>query len=190
MNRPFASWDNRDCERIQGLLSDYTDGSLSARQTWEVERHLADCRECAAQAQQMKVLVGALRSVERHSTPDDFMRKLHAQLDALGPVPQAQRSFSARWRDEWLALRNVLSLRRVSLVGAGLAAVGLLVFFVVGRPTSTSSPNTTNTTNTAAHLQQALERHVATAAGDPLDDPTAERLAAPLSLDSEGNGSE
>lgn len=190
MNRPFASGNHRDCERIQGLLSDYTDGILSAHQTWEVECHLADCRECAAQAQQMKALVGALRSAERHSTPDDFMRKLHAQLDALGPVPQTQRSALANWRDGWQALCSAFSLRRVSVVGAGLAAVGLLVFFMVGRPTSTSSSNTMATTNTAAHLQQALERHVATAASDPLDDPTAERLAAPLSLDSEENGSE
>lgn len=188
MRTTFEQQNSRECEVVQRLLLAYTDGALSARQMWEVERHLADCKTCSTQAQQMQLLVNALRNVERRDTSDLFMAKLHERLDTL-PAPTS-RSYMARLREDFAALSDIVRPRRLSLVGACMAAVAIIVVLILSRPASVSIPSSAVQAMAAPHLQQALERHVATAAADPLDDPAAERLAANPSLDTDASGTE
>jgi anti-sigma factor RsiW len=46
--------DNSRCRSLLGCLSDYVDGSLSEELCHEIERHMAECRNC-------RVVVDTLR---------------------------------------------------------------------------------------------------------------------------------
>src|SRR5579871_2609263 len=94
--------ENSECRHVRELLSDYLDNTLAARRVLEVERHLADCPDCAALVREMEATVHLLRTAETYDTSDDFMVKLHARLDGLAPEPTQSRSVLTAARD-WLA---------------------------------------------------------------------------------------
>src|SRR5215467_7538065 len=100
--RPFDHQNNRDCGKVQAFLSDYVDNALSAREVWEVEKHLAACPECAAQAREQQATVHLLHTMERHDTSTDFMARLHARLDGLEP-PQVRVHSLRDTLQGWLA---------------------------------------------------------------------------------------
>src|SRR5438045_265717 len=56
---------NMNCRNIQPLLSEYIDNVLSARDTWEVDKHLAECNGCARVVNQMRQTVRLLAESDR-----------------------------------------------------------------------------------------------------------------------------
>src|SRR5579859_3667904 len=111
MNRAFEQ-PSGACRAAGRLLSDYVDGMLSARETWEVEKHLAACPECAAAAKQIHATVELLHTSERFETGNDFMAKLHARLDRLDPEPARSRTPLDVLRDGLAAAGETLRVRR------------------------------------------------------------------------------
>ena len=186
--RPLDNQDNRNCGKVQALLSEYVDNALSAREVWEVEKHLAACPECAAQAREMQAAVHLLRSVERRDTSADFMARLHARLDSLGP--QQTRSPSLRDTVQgWLAgLRDPLRLNRLPALGLSLAMAAAVLFFALNRPVTTVTPSGTPVQPISV---EPLRRHVALSASNPFDDPVAATLEAQNAMhDSDGASGE
>jgi|SRR5579884_2508176 len=186
--RPFDNQDNRNCGKVQAFLSEYVDNALSAREVWEVEKHLAACPECAAQAHEMQATVQLLRMAERHDTSMDFMARLHARLDGL--EPQQTRSHPLRDSVQgWLAgLRDPLRLNRLPALGLSLAMAAVVLFFALDRPVDSVNPAGTPA---QAISVEPLRRHVALSASNPFDDPVAATLEAQNALhDSDGAPSE
>src|SRR5579862_7694793 len=121
--RPLDNQDNRNCGKVQALLSEYVDNALSAREVWEVEKHLAACPECAAHARELQATVHLLHAMERHDTSTDFMARLHARLDGL-ESPQVRARSLRDTLQGWLAgMRDPLRLNRLPAFGLGLAVV-------------------------------------------------------------------
>src|SRR5437016_11161807 len=92
----------RGCGQVQALLSDYVDNTLSARQAWNVEKHLADCPACTALSQELRATVRLLQATPHLDTADDFMAKLHARLDTVEPATFRKPSPLETVRD-WLS---------------------------------------------------------------------------------------
>ena len=109
------------CKTAQALLSDYTDNALSARQTWDVEKHLSACPDCTAQMQQMQMTVTLLHATPRLDAADDFMAKLHARLDGLEPEMARAPTLSTRLRDWVAGMQEYLRVRSQPTVGMALA---------------------------------------------------------------------
>ena len=101
------------CRDTQGLLSEYIDNTLSARQVWEVEKHLAVCKECGQASRQMQETVSLLRGAARFDTGDDFMARLHARLDDVSPEPARRQSVAERTREALSRVRDGFSARRI-----------------------------------------------------------------------------
>ncbi len=167
---------NPECGRMQILLSDYIDNTLSGRQVWEVERHLAECRVCADQAHEMQATVQLLQAAPRYDTGDDFMAKLHARLDTV--EPEQARSPLAGLRD-WLgSLPSALNSRRAPALALGMAMAVLALLTFLPRPTPTNPVLPGPGTPPPALSVVTLQRNVALAALNPLDDPAAANLEA------------
>lgn len=165
--------DNADCRQWQMLLSDYIDNALPARQTWEVEKHLASCPDCAHQLRQMQSTVQALRTAPAFVVGDDFMAKLHARLDVLEPKPSFLQSLRARMAD----LNSSLRIRPLPTLGLSMALA--LVFGVAWFNTPPpSEPTIALPSHSGEAFRQQLHNNVALIASDPLQDPAAANLEA------------
>jgi anti-sigma factor RsiW len=186
---PFAAKKSADtlqpaCRATQGLLSEYIDSTLSARQTWEVEKHLAVCKECGQASRQMQETVSLLRGAARFDTGDDFMARLHARLDDVAPEPARRRSVAERTREALDRARAGFSVRRIPGLNLGVAAAGVAALLFIVQSTITphvTNPNSVGTVavSTAAlkAVHENLQRNVALTATDPLGDVAAENLA-------------
>ena len=185
------------CRVAREQLSAYVDNTLSARDVWNVEKHLTACPECAEVSRQMQATVHLLHSVERLDTNDDFMAKLHARLDGLEPEPARQTSLKDWMRDVSASLRMGLVSRRAPGFGLGMAAVGIAAFAVLTHLPSPVVPDTRGTVAISAPLtmplnsgvHENLPRNVALTANDPLGDVAAEYLES-AEVGGETNGKE
>ena len=67
-------------DRLRRLLSSYMDGQVTSAESVRVERHLAGCRECMAELENLRATVGLLRALPELAIPCSFT------LDAV-PAP-------------------------------------------------------------------------------------------------------
>ncbi len=160
----------KECSQVQGLLSEYIDGTLFAADTWQVEKHIAACSGCAEAARQMRVTVDLLQNVPQHELSDDFMSRLHAQLDTVEP---ARASVWVRMGQQWDHMRDGMQVRRAPMLGLGVASLAavLLVAVNFSHPKVVPAVDQTQTV-------EPLQRSVALAAENPFDDPLAANLEA------------
>lgn len=69
-----------NCKHVWAQVSDYIDGSVTPEMKADIERHLANCRRCAAvldSTRNILVLVGDERTFE---LPVGFDERLHGRL--------------------------------------------------------------------------------------------------------------
>lgn len=176
------------CRETQTQLSDYLDNSLSAREVWEVEKHLAACADCTEFSQSLQQTVNLLHSAESLDTSGDFMARLHARLDGLEPEPMRRPAPLSALRD-WLAgVRDSLYVRRVPALSLGMASLAMALILMVSHQTLPVDPLESGSVAAARNLQlgqdqDALSKHVAVTASNPFDDPVAAKLEAEASND-------
>lgn len=180
--------DNRECAQMQPLLSDYLDNTLSARQVWNVEKHLAACAECAALCREIRATVRLLQAAPRFDTGGDFMAKLHARLDSVEPERPLSRSRLTALRDGWAGLVATLRQRPVPALSLGFAVTALLALLLMPhggsvKPSDLPAPPPPLASTPAPLAAQSLRRNVALAAANPLDDPAAANLEAHAALE-------
>jgi len=78
--------DQRDCERITGLLDVYLDGELPAREMTQVAAHLGLCAHCKVEAGTRLAFRERLRKAVRGTpVPDDLDRRLLGNLNVSRP---------------------------------------------------------------------------------------------------------
>ncbi len=176
------------CSDAQSLLSEYADNALSARQTWEVEKHLAVCGDCTEVSRQMQATVTLLRTAEKHDTADDFMAKLHTRLDGLEPT-RLRRSLKDQAQDWLIGVRDAMRPHRVPVLSLGVSMAAVVALLVLmpnhaekGFVASQAGSGISVTAPTEA-LQHNLQRNVALSARDPFADPAAENLTAQSAAD-------
>lgn len=168
-----------NCKKITPLLSVFIDDRLSARDTFEVDRHLNECRECAKTYDLMKRTVEIVSSAPRFDAPDDFAVRLQARLETIQPAPA---------RNVWL--QELGDLFRPRLLPAWGAAVGacaltLVMIYTFQPPVKTAFVKSPSGTDTVV-VQQARVQNVALAASSPLEDVSVANLAAHSAADTEG----
>ncbi len=157
-----------NCKTIQPLLSEYIDNVLSARDTWEVDKHLSECNPCAGALNELRRTVGLLAEAPRFEVSVNFMEKLQSRIAVIEPQPPRMAWFSG--------LREMFRPRVLPAWGAAVGACGLAVFFLASRPIveidRTPSPHGPSIAQTARNQSVAL------AASNPLGDPAAAALVA------------
>ena len=166
---------NRTCNAVQKLLGSYVDNTLSGRDVWEVERHLAACSECASVLELTRRTISALHSAQQLDTSNDFMANLHGRLDSLGEVG-GKRSPGTFIQDMLEAMRGPLVVNPLRTFSVSAAAIGAAVLlFTLPGALRTSTPAVSVG---EAISQENLDRHVAVTASNPFDDPVAAKLEA------------
>ena len=170
-----------ECAAIQVQLAEHTENTLSGRQVWDVEKHLARCTDCAQISREMQATISLLKNMERRDTGNDFMARLHTRIDTLEPETVRARSAKTVLYD-WLAtLGSVLRSPRVPALSLGIAATAVVAFLIVPRPVPNvpqSAALRVKPDSVTQIAAEPLRRNAALAASNPFDDPVAATLEA------------
>jgi anti-sigma factor RsiW len=159
-----------NCKTIQPLLSEYIDNALSARDTWEVDKHLADCNGCARALNELRMTVRLLGERPRFEVSADFMENLQSRIAAVQPEPP---------RAAWLAsLREMFRPRALPAWGAAAGACGLALVMLMQRVDAPENAAAPLRPAAPPLVQTARNQSVALAATNPLGDPAAAALIA------------
>ena len=165
---------NQECSEVQRRLGEYIDNTLSGRDVWAIERHLAVCSECSQMLAQTNHTIALLQQTPRLDTGADFMANLHGRLDTLGPVG-GRRTLRDMAAELFVAVQTLLVLKPVRTLGMGVAALGA-VALIVTVPAALRVPVPIQPAEVIS--QENLDRHVAVTASNPFDDPEAAKLEA------------
>jgi anti-sigma factor RsiW len=165
-----------NCKQVEPLLSEYLDNTLSARDTWEVDRHLTVCPECQKTLNELRQTVSLLVQTPRFELSEDFTMKLQARLEKLEPRPS---------RSCWLnTLKEIFRPRVLPAWGAATVACGLLIVFIlIQKPVMQEPGQPALPSSEITEVQQAKTQNIALSASNPLDDLSAANLAAHSSMD-------
>lgn len=184
-NRELTS---RECRHVSDELSAYVDGRAEPKQKALIERHLAECAQCAAELEQLRCLVDAIRATPPVRSPRSF---------ALSPEMVRERPRRS-WLNIWSSLAPAV---------AGAAALILAALFFVdyrlqtggglvgaGAPSAASAPQAARPADSAAPVGPAPLVAVTapvfvTATPEPVAEPML-ATQAPAAADSAAPSSE
>lgn len=107
------------CRDVWNLIEPFVDGELDQSDAEKVQKHLAECKRCAAEAAKLSKVVGELSSVVEEELPPFFRTRVLAELKEVDKEKGPRRSLKLAW-----------AISSVSVVA--LAAVLIWVF--VGGP--------------------------------------------------------
>src|SRR5579862_1500897 len=76
-----------NCKEIQTLLIDYLDQRLDAATSERIKQHLDDCQECRHEADELQVLLAAMKGTVAETPPpalrESFDTMLQSELNML-----------------------------------------------------------------------------------------------------------
>ena len=111
-----------DCQKVQSLISEYSVGLIGGRRKSEVEAHLAECPECAAELEKLNNVMLLVDGLDSREPPAGLWNGVYNRITQ--PSPRLRRaSPESAWRH---GIR-----RRVAgwSVGFAAAALALIMFF-------------------------------------------------------------
>jgi len=130
-------WMNMDCRKTQSLIHDFLDGTMSAADEKEFDRHVSGCRGCAREIAAYRSIESNLGRLERAEEPEGFSEPVIRYLKATGrireprPAGRAERAgelifwwIPARWRVPALAsLLLAVALSALSIASGSFAGM-------------------------------------------------------------------
>jgi anti-sigma factor RsiW len=123
----------RDCAKIQPLLSEYVDDTLTEQVAWDVKMHVTSCAVCAKIADDFAAtsrLLGELPSMELSANFEAMLTKRLADESlrprSLTPWNRIAIAFSEMWQNT--------TRRTVMATGVAVAMIVPLAVVVMNRP--------------------------------------------------------
>jgi hypothetical protein len=86
----------RDCTKLREQLPEYADGTLAGRARARLEEHLQTCQRCAAELEDLRAVIGALRSVAPDEVPEGLGARVAQGVRELAPPIQGLPQLWAR----------------------------------------------------------------------------------------------
>ncbi|GAB4453483.1 MAG: hypothetical protein OHK0029_06410 [Armatimonadaceae bacterium] len=192
----------RDCKKIQPLLSEFVDGTLSERDDWEVKMHVASCAVCAQIAEDFSATSRLLSSLPQPVLSSNFEAALAKRLadESLRPLPVSPwQRVVRRVQEAW----HRPGLRASMTTGLALAALAPALFVLAprlmssgsegnSRPVAIATPSQNVGTSSGAVrgttsgaeseiLDEVLSEHVSYASSEPFSNPSGLIPAGDLS---------
>jgi hypothetical protein len=121
-----------NCDKVQSSLSTFVDSGLPESERRAVSVHLAECRECEGQAEELRDLRGQLRSLPMALSPQMLASRLRVLASHEIARRRGEREFSSGFR-RWLTRARISMrdlMRPLALPAAG-GVLSSIVFFVM-----------------------------------------------------------
>jgi hypothetical protein len=121
-----------NCESVQSSLSPFVDSGLPENERRPVAAHLAECRECAGQAEDLRDLRHGMLSLPMAQSPKALSSRLQVMASHEIARRQGERAFSTAF-SRWLTRARISMrdlMRPLALPAAG-GVLSSIVFFVM-----------------------------------------------------------
>jgi len=86
----------RECEKLRERLPEYAEGRLEGRLCARVEKHVSACPRCAAEVDDLRTVIAAVRAVGPEETPEDLIPRVRRAARERVPAPAGVGLFWAR----------------------------------------------------------------------------------------------
>jgi hypothetical protein len=86
----------RECEKLRERLPEYAEGRLEGRLRARVERHVSGCPRCAAEVDDLRTVIAAVRAVGPEETPEDLIPRVRRVAQERVPAPAGAGLFWPR----------------------------------------------------------------------------------------------
>ena len=77
----------RECEKLRERLPELAEGRLEGRVRARVERHVSGCARCAAEVDDLRTVIAAVRAVGPEETPEDLIPRVRRAAQERVPAP-------------------------------------------------------------------------------------------------------
>ena len=151
-----------NCSKTTNLMSDYVDDCLDGHIVREFEEHIGGCRECSAELDAMKSLVGELASLGDRKCPVDCWADVRGRVRQVRPRPV--------WRTYLLRPAAAIPV---------LAAILMLGVFLV-RPTPVEKPVAVSSAISAPEFSRYMSAHSRLKSRGAFSDPDVTFISAEL----------
>lgn len=84
-----------DCPTCEAMVDAYVDGELSATESAELERALADCPACRERLERARAMSGLLRDLPVEPVPDLLRARIERELRTIAGRPRARFRWAA-----------------------------------------------------------------------------------------------
>ena len=161
-----------NCKNVQQSISEYVDNRLSARDTWEMDRHFGECNPCNSLLNETRQTINIIGLAPQFQLSDDFMSNLSARLSQVEP---------AKPRLRWLNnIREILrpGLRPAWAAGLGTCALLAVILVPTMRFGGAKQDNQLPSNNKSSMVRVVQSENIANAASDPLGDTAAASMVS------------
>lgn len=108
-----------ECDKAKELLSAYLDGEVTEKERHLLEEHLASCKSCRQELEELRRIVGLVASLPKEAAPEGFAQRTVASLPAPGTgAPERLRKFFLRPR--WAFASGALATAALILIAMSL----------------------------------------------------------------------
>jgi hypothetical protein len=146
-----------NCQTVRDSLTDFLDGRLPGGQKSGLGRHLAECRDCAARADELAEIRRMVRSLPERRVPEE----LSGQLRVIASHERSRRLKRMTWHSAFqgwlqdLKLASDNAMRPFALpIAGGLCSA--LAIFVMLMPTLGFRHNLNNDVPTALYTEASM----------------------------------
>jgi anti-sigma factor RsiW len=116
------------CNTTRGQFSDYLDGNLTGVAMQSIARHLARCRDCAAEFKEWRSMQQSLANLGPARAPADLALRIRVALSQ--ELAKTPRNALAGWKVRWQNSVAPFLLQASAGLASSLVLVGTMAFLI------------------------------------------------------------
>lgn len=120
------------CSQCQEKFWDYYDGTLSAEEAAELEKHLESCPECAAEAKLVKQMLESLHTLPEAALPEGYHEELMGKIAKENLAKVSDASIDQTEKQETSTVVPFPQKRRKNWKNFGLVAAAVVLVAAAG----------------------------------------------------------
>ncbi len=120
------------CSQYQEKFWDYYDGTLSAKEVAELEKHLENCPECAAEAKLVKQMLESLHTLPEAALPEGYHEELMGKIAQENLAKVSNTSINQTEKQETGKVVPFPQKRRKNWKNFGLVAAAVVLVAAAG----------------------------------------------------------
>lgn len=120
------------CSQYQEKFCDYYDGTLTAEEAAELEKHLESCPECAAEAKMVKQMLESLHTLPEAALPEGYHEELMGKIAKENLAKVSDASIDQTEKQETGKVVPFPQKRRKNWKNFGLVAAAVVLVAAAG----------------------------------------------------------
>lgn len=121
-----------NCNQYQEKFWDYYDGTLTAKEAAELEKHLESCPECAAEAKMVKQMLESLHTLPEAALPEGYHEELMGKIAKENLAKVSDASIDQTEKQEIGTVVPFPQKRRKNWKNFGLVAAAVVLVAAAG----------------------------------------------------------